>query len=489
MITKTAKSQPVAYDVCRAARLARDARYDGLILSGATRTKVYCRPTCAGKPPPASNNEYFLNAAQAEAAGYRPCLRCRPELAPGYLIRNSSRWEVRRALGLIHHWLPSRESLGSLAAKIEAAEGGIYPCFHEGVGTDPRGYLKTFQLGFAKMLITDTALPVKDVAEASGFASPRHLLEALTNLYHRDPLSFRRPLPVEEHDGLRSCRLMLAYRPPFDWPALLDYFGKRAVRGVEYVKDGVYRRSFCLNGRTGWISIQDDPNAKAVRLDVHTSDPGCLMQVVGRVRRMLDLDADPMGLASVFSRDRVLGPAWSRHPGLRVPAAWDPFEFAVRAIAGQLVSVTAATAIMGRIAALFSGESAILGVEGIDRVFPGPAQLRGVDLIGCGLTRSKAAAISGLARAVADGGLELETASSLREFIKGCTAIRGIGDWTAQTIAMRGLGDPDAFPAGDLGIVKALSRSGRRLTPGESYKLAEPWRPWRAYAAMLLWMM
>ena len=207
------------------------------------------------------------------------------------------------------------------------------------------------------------------------------------------------------------------------------------------------------------------------------------------MRRMLDLDADPLALESLFSKDRLLGPAWLRRPGLRVPVGWDAFEFSVRAIAGQLVSVIAATRVMGKIAARFSGNLEMPLTEGIDRVFPGPLQLQGVTLPDCGLTRNKAAAISALARAVASGELELEATSSLEEFIRKCTAIRGIGDWTAQTIAMRGLGHPDAFPAGDLGIVKALSFGGRRLKPEQIREMAEAWRPWRAYAAMLLWTM
>jgi len=431
MITKTMENNAIAYEICRAARIARDARYDGLIFSGATTTRVYCRPICAGNPPLASNNEYFQNAAQAEAAGYRPCLRCRPELSPGNLIRNSSRWEIRHALRLIHQWMPSEESFDTLVAKIEALDHDIYAFFQKNVGTDAKRYLKTCQLSFAKMLITDAAFSLNDIAKASGFANASGLLGALTSHYHRDPLTFRKLLPEKKHNDLQSCRLMLAYRPPFDWLTLLDYFRKRAVRGVEYVKGSAYRRSFCVNGHTGWFSIQDEPDANAVRLDVHTSDPGCLMQVVSRVRRMLGLDANPLGLESIFGKDRVLGPALFRHPGLRVPVGWDAFEFAVRAIAGQLVSVTAATAIMGRIAALFSRNLEMPAAEGIDRVFPGPAQLQGANLLDCGLTRNKAAAIFTLAQAVASGGLELETTSSLEDFIRRCTAIRGIGDWTA----------------------------------------------------------
>jgi AraC family transcriptional regulator of adaptative response / DNA-3-methyladenine glycosylase II len=306
---------------------------------------------------------------------------------------------------------------------------------------------------------------------------------------HEEQLTVRNPLSAGTQNGLKSGTRMLPYRPPFDWTALLDYFRKRAIPGVECVNGTEYRRTFCLDRIKGWFSVQDDPTRKAVRLDVHASDPKCVMSVAGRVRSMLDLDTDPRVLASFFSRDRFLGPAWSSRPGLRVPVAWDPFEFAVRAIAGQRVSVTVASKIMGRIAARFSGPLETADAVGIDRLFPGPARMQGANLQDCGLTRNKACAISTLARAVASGALELEANSSLEEFVAKCTAIRGIGDWTAQTIAMRGLGHPDAFPAGDLGIVKALSTGGSRLRPERVREIAEAWRPWRAYAAMLLWTM
>jgi AraC family transcriptional regulator of adaptative response / DNA-3-methyladenine glycosylase II len=489
MITKTTKDKTFTYKVCRTARVTRDARYDGLIFSGSVTTKIYCRPICPGKPPLESNNIYFQNGAQAEAAGFRPCLRCRPELAPGNLIRNADTWEVRSALGRIHQGILSGDAFDANAAKIKRPAGNMPTGFQAAVGTTLTNYWKTFRLGFAKMLLTDTALSMEDITSAAGFDSIRGMLDALANLYLRDPLRFRKPLPVHTQPGLKSCALMLAYRPPLNWSALLDYFRARAIAGVEKVKDEVYQRSFCLNGHTGWISLQNPRDLNAVRLEVHSSSLGCLMQVFWRVRRMLDLDADPLTLQSQFHKDSVLGPAWWRHPGVRVPVGWDAFEFAVRAIVGQLVSLGVATKLMGRISDSFSEDLGLPAPKGIEKVFPGPACLRGADVQPCGLTRNKTGAIAALARAVDNGTLNLETTTDLDTFIRRCTSFPGIGEWTAQTIAMRGLGDPDAFPAGDLGIVKALSADGRRLKPAHIRKMAEHWRPWRAYAAMLLWMM
>lgn len=281
----------------------------------------------------------------------------------------------------------------------------------------------------------------------------------------------------------------LSYRPPFDWPRLLNYFRLRAVDGVETVSDRTYRRSFCLHADRGWLSLQNDPEFNAVRLVVHASGRSCLADVVRRVRRMLDLDADPLVLDSFFSKDDLLGAAWLRYSGLRVPVCWDPFELAVRAIVGQLISVRAATKLVGNIAASFGETHIFQSPKGIEKVFPGPSCLQGVDTRPCGLTRNKADAIMGLAHAVEAGTIDLETVDNLDVFVKKCIAFKGIGEWTAHTIAMRGLGYKDAFPAGDLGIVKALANGNQSLKPAQIRRLAERWRPWRSYAAMLLWIL
>ena len=471
------------------ARITRDARYDGLIYSGSQTTKIYCRPICPGKPPLESNNIYFQNKAQAESIGFRPCLRCRPELAPGTPIRITSNWEVRNALERIHKGKPPDDAFVTRATKIKGPVSNMPTSFHPAVGTTLTNYWKTVRLGFAKMLFTDTALPIEDITIIAGFVSNQEMLDALGNLYHRDPLTFRKPLPVHTQPGLKSCALMLAYRPPFDWPALLDYFRKRAITGVEKVENEVYQRSFYLNGHPGWFTIQNASNLNAIRLEVHSTSLRYLMQVVWRVKRMFGLDADPLILGSLFRTDSVLGPVWLRHPGVRVPVVWDAFELAVRAIVGQMVSVGVATKLMGRIADTFSENLSLPAPKGIEKVFPSPVYLQRADMRSCGLTCNKITAIISLAREVVSGSLDVEITTDLDTFVQKCMTLRGIGEWTAQTIAMRGMGDPDAFPAGDLGIVKALSTDGQLLKSAHICKMAERWRPCRAYAAMLLWMM
>ena len=482
MTAQIKRNNVLSFRSYRSARVARDARYDGLFFSGASTTKIYCRPTCTGKPPLPSNNIFFQSRAQAEEAGFRPCLRCRPELAPGNPIRNAAGWQVRHALDRIHQGLYP-------TGPIKAAPRQLCNDFQAAVGTTLPRHWKTFQLGFAKMLLSNTALSLEDITSISRFNSSREMLDALTGLYRRDPLVFRKPLNVQNQPGEKACALMLSYRPPFDWPALLNYFRARSIAGVEKVADEIYQRSFCLNGHHGWLSLQNAPNVNAVRLEVHGSDLSYLMQVVWRVRQMLDLDADPLELQAFFREDSLLGPVWLRHPGLRVPVGWDSFEFAVRAIVGQLVSVGVATKLVGNIVQAFAEDLSLPAPQGIIKVFPGSICLQGADLSQCGLTRNKSAAIAALARMVVNGTLKLEKTGNFDTFIKQCTALRGIGEWTAQTIAMRGLGEPDAFPASDLGIVKALSGAGQPLKPAHIRKMAERWRPWRSYAAMLLWMM
>ena len=457
--------------------MSRDRRYDGLFYSGAATTKIYCRPICPGRPPLESNNVFFKSRAQAEGAGFRPCLRCRPELAPNEHTENSADRTVHHGLDLILQGrlnFPSDQRSVAIETPSKASL---------------QAYWKTFQLGFAKMLLTDTTLPVKAIASIAKFNTSQKMLAALFDLYGRDPLAFRKPLAVQSRPGVQSCALMLAYRPPLDWPVLLDYYRARAVIGVEAVSREVYSRSFSLDGHQGWFSLDHKPECSAVRLTVHASNLICLMPVVWRVRRMLDLDADPLTLSTFLGRDPLLGPVWAKHAGLRVPVNWDTFEFAVRAVVGQLVSVGVATKLVGNIVHRFSEELSIPAPRGIEKVFPGPADLQRADLGSCGLTRNKANAIVSLARAVAGGTLDLEQSGPLETFIKQCMTIRGIGAWTAHTIAMRGRGDNDAFPAGDLGIVKAMAAAGQPSKPVQIRKIAERWRPWRSYAAMLLWMM
>lgn len=454
-----------------------DARSDGLVYTTVKTTGIYCRPICPAGPPLEKNTGRATGRAEAEQAGFRPCLRCRPELAPNRPLTKTAPWPVRRVIEAIRRGLdpgPIGNEPGS--DDFEAVVGVPIPAYHSTVRTL-----------FAKMLLTDTGLPEDKIAVITGCADAEAMLAELTQLYGRDPVKVRKPIPIMTRPDLESCALDLTYRPPYDWSGLLNYFRARAVPGLEAVESDSYHRTFILSGRPGWLSLHNRPEANALRLDVHASDLSGLMDLIWRVRRMMDLDADPIVLDSVFSPDPLLGPIWNRNPGLRVPVCFDALEFAVRAVAGQLISVTAATKLVGKITTRLGDDLPWPAPYGLTKTFPAPERLIKADLHSLGLTKTKATAIAALARAGIGAGLDYDQADGLDEFINRMTALKGVGDWTAQCLAMRGLGDGDGFPAADLGIVKALSAPEQKAKPKEIYNLARRWRPWRSYAAMLLW--
>lgn len=468
-----------AYDFCREKCHDGDIQYDGIFFSGVSSTGIYCRSTCPATSPLEKNNSFYQNKAQAEKAGLRPCLRCRSELAPDKPIHLDSMWQINNTIGRIHKGLYPDNMITSHTDEFTSI-----------IGVTPTEYWKTFQLGFAKILLTDTSLSAEEIARITQFDTSEKMLNELFQLYRRDPIKVRKPLKVEAEYGEKSCALHLFYRPPFDWSVLLDFFAVRTITGVEKVTGGTYLRSFCLNGQQGWFSLQNVQNMNALRLEVHASDLSCLMPLVWRVRQMFDLNADPVKLKALFEKDSILGSVWLRHPGIRVPVCWDPFEFTVRAIAGQLISVKTATKLVTNIVEEFAEDLSISTPKGIKKVFPSASCLKKMGKHSFGLTQNKIAAIEGFSQLVVEGIIDLEDIDNLDTFIQECKSIRGIGEWTAQSIAMRGIGSKNAFPASDLGIVQAmLSTDSKKRSPAQINRIAERWHPLRSYAAMLLWMM
>jgi AraC family transcriptional regulator of adaptative response / DNA-3-methyladenine glycosylase II len=472
-------SSKYAYDFCRKKCHDRDDQYDGTFFSGVSSTGIYCRSTCPAISPLEKNNSFYQNKSQAEKAGLRPCLRCRPELAPDKPIREHAVWHINNTIGRIHNGLfsdnPDRSQIDEFTSII---------------GVTPTKYWKTYQLGFAKTLLTDTSLSAQEITRITKFDTSKKMLNELFQLYRRDPIKVRKPLKVAVDYGEKSCSLHLFYRPPFDWSVLLDYFAARTIAGVEKVTGDTYYRSFCLNGVQGWFSLQSVQNINALRLDVHTSDLSCLMPLVWRVRQMFDLNADPVKVKELFETDSILGRVWLHHPGIRVPVCWDPFEFTIRAIVGQLISVKTATKLVTNIVEKFAEDLSISTPKGIKKVFPSASALRKIGSQPFGLTKNKIAAIEGFSQMVVDGSIDLEDINNLDIFIQQCKSVRGIGEWTAQSIAMRGMGSKNAFPASDLGIIQAmLSTDSQKRSPAQIKKIAERWYPLRSYAAMLLWTM
>lgn len=463
---------------------ARDARFDGAFFVGVTTTGIYCRPICPVRTPARDRCVFFRQATEAERDGFRACFRCRPELAPGGANVDALPALVQAALARIDRGYLNEHSVDELASELGVTPRHLRRATEAELGVSPVELAQSRRLALAKQLLQDTDLSLTDIAFASGFSSVRRYNALFSARFGKPPSAVRRG-----HGGRRTAMgeeepiaLRLDYRPPFEWETLLRFIGDRAIPGVESVKEGVYRRTVRIDGKRGVVSVQHDPTRPVLWARVSLSLASVLMPLRARLRALFDLDAHPRIIAEHLGKDPVLGPFVLARPGLRVPGAFDRFETAVRAVAGQLVSVRAATTLSGRIARTF-GET----LENGDCIFPSADVLAraSVDQVASqGFPGARASAIIGLARAVTDGTIVLEDDGVAPEAkIKAFEALPGFGDWTAQYMAMRLLGWPDAFPASDLGVRKALG-----MAPAKAVReMAEPWRPWRAYAVMHLW--
>jgi AraC family transcriptional regulator of adaptative response / DNA-3-methyladenine glycosylase II len=446
-------------DACYRAASARDPRFDGLFFTAVRTTRIFCRPICPARTPLRKNVEFFFNAASAMAAGYRPCLRCRPEVSPDHPAWNGTSSTVNRALRLIEEGALDQGSAETLATRLGLTDRHLRRLFLEHVGVPPVVVAQTRRVLFAKRLITETNLKFSEIAFAAGFSSLRRFNESLRAVYRRNPKELRRvaaPDVPQEH-----IDLTLHYRPPYDWDAFLGFIGPRAIPGIEMVEANSYRRD--------GVEVTPFGANNCLRARLKPDTVKSLRGLADRVRSFFDLQANTREITGHLEKSRTLKAIVKRHPGLRVPGCWDGFELAVRALLGQQVTVKGATTLAGRLVERFGP--------------PRPSVLADANLAAIGLPKARAESIRGFARAVADGGIRLDAAAPFDETIGRMCELPGVGPWTANYIAMRALGDPDAFPASDLGLLKAAGiSSARRLE-----ETAEAWRPWRAYAAMHLW--
>ena len=474
---------PIA--VCEQARLSRDARFDGLFFTAVRTTGIYCRPICPAPTPHARNVRYFPNAASAEAAGYRPCLRCRPELSPAAGAGRRGDDVVARASRMIDDGALDAAGIEALAARLHVGPRHLRRLFVDTLGTSPRQLQNTRRLLFAKQLLAETTLPITDVALAAGFNSLRRFNDAFLHAYGLAPTRLRRKQGPVAARPRQALVLRLAYRPPFDFHASLAFLRTRALPGVEAVAAGTYRR--LLDATGAWLQVEawggDEP---ALRLSLHGVAAAALPRIVQRVRRMFDLDADPQAIHAHLRHDPRLRALLDRHPGLRLPGGWDGFEVAIRAVLGQQVSVAAASTLATRLLARCGSDLPNPTDDALRRLFPAPEVLAEADLAGIGLTGARSATLRALARAVCDQRLRFDPAQPLDAFVAACCALPGIGDWTAHYLALRALGHPDAFPAGDLVLRKQVG-GGVPISEKQLRLHAEHWRPWRGYAAIQLW--
>ena len=474
-------------EIYERARKSRDARFDGQFYVGVRTTGIYCRPICPANTPKSENVTFFPTAAAAGEAGYRPCLRCRPECAPGTPAWGGTSATVRRGLKLIASGALDDSNVEDLATRLGVSSRHLRRLFTRHLGASPLAVAHTQRLHFAKQLIDETRLPMQDIAVAAGYGSIRRFNDSFAKTYGRSPRELRRVRHVAGAPSPETeLSVKLPVRMPFDWTTLLEFFSARAVPGVEAIDGDRYLRTVTIDGEPGAIELR--PQEGCVLLTMHGVGTQSILAAVQRCRETFDLDAPVREIAGVLSRDALLARLLDRNPGVRVPGAWDGFELAVRAVLGQQISVKAATTIAGRIARTYGEPLAINGFPGLSHLFPVPERLARARFSNTGLTRGRAATLRRLAQSVVDGSLCFDVSQDPAAFRASLLAIAGIGEWTADYIAMRALKNPDAFPTADLGLLRAFDRPGRnRIRPVELEKISQRWRPWRAYAALLLW--
>ncbi len=473
--------------LCYEAIQSRDRRFDGRFFTAIVTTGVYCRPGCPARTPKPENILFFACAAAAEAAGFRPCMRCRPESSPGTPTWLAAAETVSRALRWIAEGvLDHGGRIDELAARLGLSARQLRRLFAEHLGASPVEFASARRTHFARRLIDETDLPMAETAFASGFESIRQFNHAMRETFQQTPTELRRrrrPPPP----GDRYLVLRLPYRPPLAWGAMIEFLRARATPGVEAVDHNTYRRTVEVGGRAGVLELMPAAGEHYLTLRLNIESHEGLIQVVERARRIFDLGADPLAIDERLAASPVLTRAVAATPGLRVPGVWDSFELAVRAILGQQITVQGATTLSGRLVRRFGTPVSLGDDPALTHLFPSPAVLAHADLTTIGLPRARAEAIRGLAAAVAAGELVLDAPQGLDEAMPRLRALPGIGEWSAHYIAMRALREPDAFPATDLGLRRAVAGDGAPVSDVVLRRMAEAWRPWRAYAAMYLW--
>jgi AraC family transcriptional regulator of adaptative response / DNA-3-methyladenine glycosylase II len=495
---------------CYEAILSRDRRFDGRFFTGVVTTGIYCRPVCPVSPPKLRNMRFYACAAAAEAAGFRPCKRCRPETAPGTPAWAGSSAVVSRALRLISEGGLDDGDLEGFSARLGIGDRQLRRLFAQHLGASPSDVARARRVHFARAMLDETDLPIAEVALSAGFASIRQFNHALKQTFGEPPTVLRGRRAKRDR-AAAGVVVRLPYRPPLAWQAMLDFLALRAVPGIEEVQDGFYRRTIDHDGASGILEVEHGrvdaarersgsegaqerssadaaPPHRAPHLRMRIDLPQCrsLVGVVDRARRVFDLNADSQRIGEQLSKSRVLRPHVAALPGLRVPGCWSGFELSVRAVLGQQITVVGARTLAGRIVERF-GEPLAQPRGSLTHIFPTPERLADADLAPIGLPKSRAATIRAIAAAVASGRLRFDAPLGLDEAVARLCELPGIGPWTANYIAMRALGEPDAFPESDLGLRAALGRDGEPASGDELREAAEAWRPWRSYATIYVW--
>ncbi|HEY6578011.1 MAG TPA: AlkA N-terminal domain-containing protein [Rhizomicrobium sp.] len=455
--------------ICSRARLSRDPRFDGKFFIGVRGSGVYCRSICPAPTAKEKNCRYFSTAAAAAEAGYRPCLRCRPECSPGTPAWLGTSTTVSRALRLIGESGPEDGGMEKLAGRLGVGPRHLRRLFLQHLGATPNAVAQTRRVHFAKKLIDETNLPMTDLAIAAGYGSTRRFNAAIRNTYHRTPTEIRATARQTKTLPENHYLFRLRFRPPYDWKGLIAFLARSATPGVEAVDETAYRRTISVNGVDGCFEVTPDHAQPSLCARIRFGDPRALYYIVERIRALFDLNADWAPIAKALAADPLLAARLKAAPGLRPPGCWSGFELAVRAIVGRHADTHEAAYLAGRMVRLFGG--AFPAGDDLTHIFPKPAALAEAELSRAGISSPCGDSIRALACAVRDGRLRFEGIADSSAFVAGFRKIPGIDEWTAQYVSMRALGEPDAFPCER----KALAQQ------------SESWRPWRAYAAMYLW--
>jgi len=469
---------------------ARDPRFDGIFFVGVTSTGIYCRPICPAKTPKEANCRFFNSPQEAEQAGLRPCLRCRPELAPGNAPVDDSQRIAHLIVQRIEDGaIGDNDGLEAIAAQFDLSSRQIRRISQKELGVPPIQLLLTRRLLLAKQLLTETKLPITEIAFASGFASLRRFNDAFSGRYGMAPTRLRKKVLDDTATavGADTSTLQLSYRPPYDWPGMIAFLKARVLNGVEWVTDDFYARTVNLGGRQGWIKVTRTKKKNALLVEFTHSLTPTLPALLGRLRSLFDLNARPDIINRHLGRDKLLGPMIKGNPGLRVPGAFNGFEMGLRAILGQQMTVKAATTVAGRLVAAF-GDPMVTPFPELNRLTPSPARIAKAsvdDLAKHGIVGARCKSIIALAQADVSGVLSLESGihHNPDTVIERLAALPGVGPWTAHYIAMRALRWPDSFPKGDIAVLNNLGG----VTAKEADAMSEAWRPWRSYAVLHIW--
>ena len=484
--------EPLDPEISYRALQTRDPRFDGRLFVGVTSTGIYCRPICPARTPKRENCRFFSGSAAAQAAGFRACLRCRPEIAPELPGWRGTSNTVSRALALIGDGFLDHEdgTVETLAMRVGMGARQLRRLFDQHLGVAPVAVAQSIRLLFAKQLLHDTRLSMTDVALAGGFGSVRRFNHAFRSLYHRAPGELRRATTTASSHlpATAPVVLQIPYQPPYDWDSMLQYLRARTIEGLEVVEDNAYRRSVLHEELTGTITIEHRPDRHSLMATIDFPSVRALQTIVSRIRHQFDVAADVEAITAHLSQDATLAPLIAARPGLRAPGCWDGFELAIRAVLGQQVTVTAARRLGGTLVELWGEPFPYTEDKRLRRTFPTARCLATADLGRLGMPAARRATITALAQAATSQPQLFMPGGSVEERLTRLQTIPGIGAWTAHYIALRAFREPDAFPAGDLGLLRSAKHLiGEQTKTSHLLQRAEAWRPWRAYAAQYLW--